>query len=155
MRIYVSKRDHNEGYHVGSWLTLPMCPDDLQKELNLIIGEDDECEIQDYVAPFHISKHRNPYLLNQIAELDAYDYERFVLLVNEGIDWDSALEGFEKVIFYKDMSLVDIARRLLEKGTMEDFPDATRRFLDVESVASALSIDGYIERDKGTFLYRQ
>ena len=155
MKIYVANlAKYNEGRLVGNWLTLPMDPDDLQKEINLILGTDEEYAVHDYEAPFPISEYSNPFHLNQIAELDEYALDRFAHLVNEGYDWDYAFDHYDDVVFYEGMDIRKVANDMLDDGCFGSIPDNIMCLIDVDRVVDLLVVDGYVETDKGTFYYQ-
>lgn len=155
MRIYVANlAKYNDGHLVGLWIDLPTDTEHLQKQITSILGSDEEYAIHDYEAPFNIPEYSDPFQLNQIAELDSYDLARFAYLATEGYDWDYGLEHYDEVVFYEGMRLTDVASDLLEEGCFGEIPESIKYFIDIDLVANALSIDGYLETDKGTYFYR-
>jgi hypothetical protein len=155
MNIYVANlAKYNEGHLVGKWLALPMDADNMQKEIKLILGTDEEYAIHDYEAPFPISEYSNPFHLNQIAELDESALDRFTYLVNEGYDWDYAFDHYDDVIFYEGMDIKTVANDMLDDGCFGCIPDSIMNLIDVDRVVDLLVVDGYVETDKGTFHYQ-
>ena len=152
MKIYVANlAKYVEGHLVGSWLNLPMDPDDLQKEINNILGSDEEHAIHDYEATFRINEYSNIFHLNQIAELDEPDLDRFAHMVNEGYDWDYAFDHYDDVTYYKGMDIKTVAGEMLTDGFFGEIPESVMDLIDVDRVVGLLEADGYVETDKGTF----
>ena len=154
MRIYVANlAKYNEGRLVGKRIELPIDPTDLQDEINSVLGTDEEFAIHDYEAPFSIEEYSDLHQLNQIAEIDESGLDRFTYLVGEGYDWDYALEHYADVTFYQGADLRAVAEEMLDEGCFGEISETIRVFIDIDQVAHALGIDGYVETDKGTFHY--
>lgn len=154
MRIYVANlAKYNDGRLVGRWIDLPIDPSDLQDEINSILGNDEEYAIHDYEAPFRVEEYSNPFRINQIAELDDVALERFTYLVDQGYEWDYALDHYEDVTFYQGASLRDVADEMLDEGCFGEIPESVRVLIDVDRVVDQLDNNGYQETDKGTFYY--
>ena len=64
-----------------------------------------------------------------------------------------ALRNHDDVIYYSDMTLEDVAYDLVEEGCFGELSETIKGYLDYEKLARDLSIDGYTENTKGTFLY--
>ncbi|WP_277057567.1 antirestriction protein ArdA [Trichlorobacter lovleyi] len=153
IRIYVaSLAKYNEGRLVGRWIDLPC--DDLWKQVEEMLDDDEEWAIHDYEAPFSISEYEDLDQLNEVAELEEeYDLPRLAYLVDQGYDLDQALEKYEDVTFYRGMSLEDVAVSLVEDGIFGTIPDNILCYFDFEKLARDLDIDGYDEQDAGVFCY--
>lgn len=160
IRIYLTNlAKYNNGMLVGKWLELPLDEEKLGKELREILGNDEECFITDYEAAFKIGEYENVFELNEFAEdlekLDEYDQEKiFYLLDCIGLTRKNALDTYDEVTFYPDMTLEDVAEELVEEGIFGQLSDTIKSYFDYEKLANDLSIDGYYETDKGTFWYQ-
>lgn len=160
VRIYLTNlAKYNQGSLVGKWVDLPLDPDELEKELKSVLGEDEEYFITDYDAPFIIHEYENMNDLNDFAEkldgLDEHDQHRVVhLLDTHGFDWEQALESYEEVTFYTGMDLADVAEELVEEGIFGDIPESIQGYLDYDKIARDLRIDGYYEKENGTFHFQ-
>ena len=154
MRIYVANlAKYNQGMLVGKWIELPIDPDDLKAGIQSVLGTDEEFAIHDYESPFLVEEYSNPYQLNEIAELDEADLDRFSHLVNEGYDWAYALEHYEDVTFYNGMDLRAVAEEQIDDGIFGEIPENIIPLIDMDRVANVLNNTGYVESEKGTFYY--
>lgn len=160
MRIYLTNlAKYNEGKLVGKWLDLPLDEDELKKELQNILGSDEEYFITDYEAPFEIEEYESPFELNEFAEkleeLDNYDQQKiFYLLEIIGYSREEAMEHYEDVTFYSGMTLEDVACELVDEGIFGELSDTIKGYIDFEKLARDLSIDGYYQTDEGTFWFQ-
>lgn len=160
VRIYPTNlAKYNEGKLVGKWLELPLPDDELKRELQDILGNDEEAFISDYEAEFKIEEYDNPFEINdfvrQLDELEEYEQEKvFYLLDTIGLNREEALENHEDVIFYSGMTLQDVAYELIEDGVFGELTDTIKGYIDYAKLARDLSIDGYHETPKGVFWYQ-
>jgi antirestriction protein len=160
IRIYLTNlAQYNQCKLVGKWLDLPLDEENLIQELHEILGNDEEYFITDYEAPFKIDEYENPFELNELVwkleKLDEYDHQKiFYLLEVIGCTREEALEKYEDVIFYSDMTLEDVASELVEEGVFGDLTNNIKGYIDYEKLARDLSIDGYYETEAGTFWYQ-
>lgn len=159
IRIYLTNlAKYNQGKLVGKWLDLPLDEENLRDELYDILGDDKEYFITDYEASFKIDEYKNVFELNylawQLQELDKYDQQKVSYLLDViGYSQEKALEKYEAVIFYPDMTLEDVASELVEQGIFGALTDTIKDYIDYEKLAQDLSIDGYNEIETGTFWY--
>lgn len=159
-RIYLTNlAKYNERRLVGQWVDLPQPEEDLETIVKDVLGTDEEYFCSDYEADFKIEEYENVYELNnfveRLDELDEYDRDRtFYLMDIIGYDRDEALEHYEEVVYYKGMTLEDVAYELVEEGIFGDLADTIKGYIDYQKLARDLSIDGYCETDKGTFWYQ-
>lgn len=158
-RIYLTNlAKYNAGQLVGKWVGLPLPESELTNQLREVLGHDEEYFITDYESPMKIAEYENLFELNnfvfQIEELDEYDQQKvFYLLDVIGCTREEALEKYEDVIFYPDMTIEDVASELVDDGMFGDLPDAIKAYIDYDKLARDLSIDGYHQTDQGTFWY--
>lgn len=154
MKIYVANlAKYNNGRLIGKWISLPIDSNDLQDEINSILGTDEEFAIHDYEAPFRIKEYSNPFHVNQIAELDESALDRFAYLVDQGYGWSYALDHYQDVTFFQGSDLKSVAEELLEEGCFGEIADSVMPLIDIDRVIYMLDVDGYVETDKGTFYY--
>ncbi|WP_214796616.1 MULTISPECIES: antirestriction protein ArdA [unclassified Exiguobacterium] len=157
--IYVTNlAKYNQGISSGKWLELPMDEDELQMELKLILGEDEEYAIHDYEAPFHIGEYESISRINEIAE----EVER------SGVDSEvlDAIAGALGSIFdaietvnngdyhiWEAESMEEVARQHYEETGMvreieEKLPHLVNH-IDYESIGQEMdSVGTYIEFGK-------
>lgn len=157
VRIYLTNlAQYNAGRLIGKWLDLPLSEEELSQAFRDVLGSDEEHFITDYEADFRIEEYDNVQELNRFAEsleaLDEHDQEKVIYLIESvGYKREEALERYEDVMFYKDMTLEDVAEELVEEGCFGNIADNIKCYLDYEKLARDLSIDGYHETEKGTF----
>jgi hypothetical protein len=158
-KIYLTNLvKYNEGRLVGKWISLPLTEETLTKELNEVLGSDEEYFITDYEAAFAIHEYENLNELNefvtQLYELEEYDQQKILYLIDV-IECPrvEALEKYEDVVFYPDMTMEDVAYELTEEGIFGEFSDAIKGYIDYQKLARDLSLDGYHETENGVFWY--
>ena len=177
VRVYLTNlAEYNAGCLKGKWLDLPLDEDEIEAAFKEVLGSDEEyvrnkvpdhtrnfdyeisqCFITDYEADFSIEEYDNFSELNsfveQLNELDEYEQEKVIYLLEQGYSRQDALEQQDDVIFYKGMTLEDVAEELVEEGCFGSLTDTIKGYLDYEKLARDLSIDGYHETGKGTFYF--
>ena len=158
VKVYLTNlAKYNAGELFGKWVDLPLTEEELDEELREVLGDDEEYFITDYEAPFEIDEYENLRDLNSFADelhiKTEYDIERIIYLLKNVVsnDWQYALEHYEDVVFYKDMTLEDVARDLVEEGLFGDISDNIKNYIDFELLGNNLSTDGYHETENGTF----
>lgn len=111
IKIYMTNlAKYNEGQLIGQWIDLPIDSDDLEEQINEILGDDEEYFISDYEAPFKISEYSNPFQINEqaglIQELSSSEEETLMLLLETSRfkDINEAIECLkhEQFIIYKE-----------------------------------------------------
>ena len=158
-RIYLTNlAKYNEGRLVGKWVDLPLTDEDLTRELHEVLGDDEEYFITDYESPIKIAEYENLVEFNnfvlQLEELDEYDQQKILYLIHViGCTRKEALDKYEDVIFYPDITLEDVAIELVEEGIFGSLADTIKGYIDYEKLARDLSIGGYHETENGTFWY--
>ena len=157
VRIYLTNlAQYNAGCLIGKWLDLPLTEEELDIALKEVLGSDEEYFITDYEADFRIEEFENLSELNtfveSLSELDEHDQEKVIYIINcIGYKRQDALEKIEDVIYYKGMTLEDVAEEMVEDGMLGTLSDTVKGYLDFERIARDLSFDGYHETTKGTF----
>jgi len=157
IRIYIANlAAYNSGILRGEWLDLPATADEISDTLKRVLGDhDEEYAIHDYEAPFAISEYDGIDAINEIAEAltDTTDAARFSYLLDQGYDKNYALDNFDDVTFYSDMTLEDVAAELVDDGCFGTIPDSLKNYIDYEAIARDLSFDSYCETTDGVFHY--
>lgn len=158
---------YNEGILKYKWLPLPCTEEELQEALEAI-GIDgmmyEEYFISDYetdIQGLRIGEYENIDSLNTFFEeyenLDEYDQEAFDAMIEAfGFSPKEALERVTSgdYVFYSGESLKDVAYALVDDGCFGDIPDSIANYIDYDSIAYDLEIDGYSETSKGV-IYAQ
>ena len=153
---------YNEGILSFKWLELPCTEEELQETLQAIGIDGTEYEeyfISDYeteITGMRIEEHENIESLNAFFEdyenLKEYEKEAFAAMI-EGLSFfpEEALERIESgdYAFYSGASLKDVAYALVEEGCFGGIPENIAKYIDYDSIAYDLEIDGYIETSKG------
>ncbi len=162
-KIYLTDlQSYNEGALVGKWITLPC--ENIHEELQLILktGEQvtkspnhEEYFITDYEADFTINEYSSLDKINELAEqfeeLDEQDLKKVKFLEWQGETTEQALELYNLVDVYEDMSFEDLAYELVENGCFGTIPDnALSSYIDYEAIGRDLSFD-YTELDGDLF----
>lgn len=149
--IYLTNlRKYNEGELVGKWVELPIFEDDLQEELDEVLGDDEEYFITDWEAPkgFDIGEYSNIYTLNKEAE--EYDYilekkffgneDALELALSEYDNNISRYESADVYIFSGDMS--DVVKEYLSTYPTENVPQIFLDYFDYEAYGEYLEESG-------------
>lgn len=146
----------------GEWITLPMDPEELKKELSSISNAmqdfDPEYCIHDFewTTEFdlrEIGENENIDELNEwiqeLANMDEYDQKEIAAIMEAtGYSFEDALEGKEagSYIFYPGMDLLEVVEELVNDCYFtKDTPDILTRYFDYEAFARDLGFDGYTE----------
>lgn len=160
IRVYLTNlAKYNEGRLVGKWIDLPLDTEELKKEVQAVLGSDEEYFITDYEAPFSVHEYENLRELNDFAEkldeLTESDQKKILYLIeNIGCEKDYALDHYEDVTFYSGMSLLEVAEELVDDGIFGDIPESIQGYIDYNKIAKDLEMDGYHETEDGTFHYQ-
>lgn len=159
--------NYNEnGADGGEWITLPMDPEQLKKEMAAISDAmhdyDPEYCIHDYEWTTEIELREINEMedimdlnewLQELASMDEYDQKEIAAIMEAtGYSFEDAFEGKEAgaYIFYADMDLLEVAYELVEECYFtKDTPDILTRYFDYEAFARDLSFDGYTETSHG------
>lgn len=149
--IYLTNlHKYNEGELVGKWVELPISEDDIQEELDEVLGDDEEYFITDWEAPkgFDIGEYSNIYILNKEAE--EYDYilekkffgneDALELALSEYDNNISRYESADVYIFNGDMS--DVAEEYISTYPTQDIPDIFFDYFDYEAYGKYLEESG-------------
>ena len=150
---------YNEGELIGKWITLPI--DDLDEVLEEIgINEEyEEYFITDYetnVAGLDIGEYDDIDMLNDIAEqierLDDDEIEIIDAFLQEGYNFEYAVDNMDDVIIYPDCSdMTDVAYEYVdETGLLDSIPDNLQCYFDYESFGRDMGYEGqFVFTDRG------
>ena len=166
MRIYVADlAAYNNGYLVGSWIDLPS--DDIEAEVQRVLDQgtsirvlegvydgvpSEEFAIHDYELPWHIDEWENLIDLNEDVRrydsLSEQDQKKVRFLISNGECIESALQLYELVDIYEDMSYLDLAYEIIDETW--DVPQHLQAYIDYEKFARELEMD-YIQFENDLF----
>lgn len=156
MKVYITDlAAYNNGFLIGKWIDLPMNEDDLQDEIKAVLREgayaceEDEHEeifITDYECDYmDIGEYDSLDELNQIAEemadLSEYDLKRYTAMRDAGYEHETALNQYEDVDLYENMSMLDLAYQFVDEGLFGEIPDHLQNYIDYDAIARDLSYD--------------
>ncbi len=145
---------YNEGELIGKWIELPMDSDELQAEIDEVLGEDEEYFITDYENDFgiRVEEYTNIHRLNEqaekLSEIVKYNSEE---VIKAAIDnYGSLEEAFEKleegdfsVLFDVDDE-EDLGYAMVDEGYFGiEVPDALRNYLDYETIGREATHSGW------------
>lgn len=157
MRIYVADlAAYNNGILSGGWIDLPS--DDIDAEVQRILDAgtsarvdagvydgvpSEEFAIHDYELPWNIDEWENIHDLNNAArkydELDDTDRKKVNFLVSQGDNIDKALQLYDLVDIYEDMSYQDLAEQIVDETW--NVPEHLEPYIDYEKFARELEMD--------------
>ncbi|SMP87567.1 Antirestriction protein (ArdA) [Epsilonproteobacteria bacterium SCGC AD-308-E02] len=165
IKIYITDLEaYNNGHLIGEWYTLPMgedslaeCNEDvLQAGRRAMHGDNainqphhEETFITDWECDYmDIGEYDDIYKLNEIAEelesLSNYDIKRYTAMRGNGYSHKDALQGYEDVDLYEDMTLNDLAYMFVEQGLFGEINEGIKNYIDYDAIARDLSFD-YVE----------
>ncbi|MFI8713230.1 antirestriction protein ArdA [Brevibacillus brevis] len=103
-----------------------MSREELEEQLQEILGEDEEYAIHDYIAPFHLGEYADVYATNEIvAVLTRFDSWAVVTLsecmdsVEEVI---RLLENGDNSVYFDVDNLCDVVEAMIEEGCFGPVP---------------------------------
>jgi len=93
--------------------------------------------------------------LNAMAEtlesIGDYEQQKLIFLTEyQGYSFDDALEKYEDVEFYPDMTLKGLAEQFVDEGIFGDIPETIQSYIDYDAVVRDLEHD-YAQTDAGCF----
>ena len=143
---------YNEGELIGEWIEFPIDDDELEQVFQRIgINEMyEEYFFTDWENAFDsFGEYESVNNINDIAqELESADLEIIEAII-EATDYSlvEALACVDDAIYYKNMTLVDVAYELVEE--CYDLPEIAQRYFDYDAFARDLRFDGYYEVSNG------
>ena len=162
--------NYNEnGADGGKWVTLPMEPEELEKELETIsaaMGDNDpEWAIHDHewttdIDLFDVSEYENIEALNdklqELEELEEWELEEVAAAIEAfGYEFLEAVDRQQRGYFtlYRNMDLTEVAEELVNECYFtKDTPDIFTRYFDYEAFGRDLRYDGYTETKYGVII---
>ena len=153
---------YNEGILSFKWLELPCTEEELQETLQAIGVDGKEYEeffISDYeteIPGLRIGEYESIEALNELFDtyenIEEYEKEAFSAMI-AGLGF-SPKEALERVTsgdyaFYSGESLKDVAYAMVEDGCFGDIPENIANYIDYDSIAYDLALDGYCETAQG------
>ena len=177
MNVYITDlAAYNKGFLIiGEWIKLGIDEDELNQTVKRILkmGEDtcrDGDVHQEYFLTdwegeefFQVGEYTNVYELNKevahFNELDLDDSQKkcvsFLLSMNICSNLDEALEKYEDVLIYEDMSFLDLAYQIVEEQyNLDELPQFVANYFDYDALARDLELEGfYHEMDGDIFFY--
>lgn len=160
MKVYITcLNSYNNGFLIGKWHDLDCTEEELTEAINEVLKEGQEatkelCEeyfITDYEQEhnlFEISEYSNVYELREkyelISDLSEDDLKRISYLTDHvNYSFEEALERYEDVIIYEDMTLEDVVEEYIEQTIdFSTIPDIINRNIDYKSIAYDFEISG-------------
>ena len=143
-KIYLSNlAKYNEGKLIGKWIELPCT--NLDAELKAILGDDEEYFITDWETDFlEIGEYSDIFLLNEQAEqadnFDETDIKKIKYLIEyNGCSFDEAIENYEDVELFEDMTMVELAEMFIAETW--EVPEHLAYYIDADKFARDLSMD--------------
>jgi hypothetical protein len=148
---------YNNGMLCGEWIDLPICEDKLNAIYNRYTADGrSDYFIADFEAPFDIRESSDIFKVNafvsELQRLSDYDQEKAIHLLNEGEDFESALDKLDDVIIYDCRTYEELAERQLEDGYFGPIPEALESYIDVSAIARNLKYSGAFEHTKSGFI---
>jgi len=141
----------------GKWISLPMEEDELKDILHTY----DERELfiadSEGFLSFDLNESENLVELNEfLLKLENLDEDsqlkcKFLLETLVVRDRDDALDKYEDVFFYKGMTLLDVARDMVDSGFFGDVNKEIEKYIDFPAIARDLEMEGYVETKEGVF----
>ncbi len=158
MRVYVADlAAYNNGILSGSWIDLPC--DDIWMEVQNILDEgtiarqienvydgyrSEEWAIHDYELPFNVGEYGNLDEINELAKkfdvTDESDKKKISYLIDyQGCTINKALEQYENVNIYENMSYLELAYELIDESW--DVPEHLQNYIDYGRFARELEFE--------------
>lgn len=175
MRVYITDlAAYTQAFLIGKWVSLPMEEDELSQTIKeiLIWGEEacsDENIHEEYFLTdwegeefFQVGEYTNVFKLNEevahFKELDLDDNQKkcvsFLIENNIVSNLDEALEKYEDVFIYEDMSFLDLAYQIVEEQyNLDELPQFVANYFDYDALARDLQLDQYTEINGDIFYY--
>jgi len=175
IRVYITDLSaYNQGFLIGEWIELGIDEDELSQSIKRILkmGEEackDGSIHEEYFLtdvdgeePFRAEEFTNVNELNKevarFNELDLDDSQKkcvsFLMEQNIVSNLDEALEKYEDVLIYENMSFLDLAYEIVdEQGILDELSQFISNYFDYEKFASDLELDNYTAIDEDIFYY--
>ena len=153
---------YNEGELVGEWIDFPIDEEKLEKVFERIGISDEPDENGIYYEEYFftdwecdiatgLGEYVNIEEVNDLAERLAECDEDIIGALGEyGYELEKALNKHDDVVFYHNMTLLDVAYQIVEE--CYNLPEIAERYFDYEAFARDLGFDGYYEARNGVIL---
>jgi hypothetical protein len=176
LNVYITDLSaYNNGHLIGEWISLPMDEDELSNKIKEILetgskacgyGEiHEEYFISDYEFEtdfnlLEVSEYSNPYKLN--SELENFEDKnenelKQISFMVEYLNYDLeyALDNYEDVIVYENMTLKDVVEEYLDQTIdFESLPQIIASNIDYDSIINDFEISGeYTVVENDVFYY--
>lgn len=144
---------------VGMWVNLPTAPENIHTAIKYCQDETgaEETIISD-AEGINCNEYSNIFEVNeqaeQIEELEEYEQEILEALINEGYNFEEALDIVQDgdYMYYDNCNdMTDVAYQYIEEtGLLNDVPDFMRNYFDYEAYGRDMSYEGhFIATDSG------
>jgi len=175
MKVYITcLASYQKGFLIGEWIELGIDGNELNQSIKRILkmGEEtckdgdihEEYFLTDWEGEefFQVGEYTNVYDLNEEVarfnelHLDDTSKQCVSFLMSENIvsNLDEALEKYEDVLIYEDMSFLDLAYDIVEEQyNFDELPQFVSNYFDYEKFASDLELDNYTKIDRDIFYY--
>lgn len=167
LKVYITDlAAYNQGFLIGKWVSLPMAMEDLENELLAVLKEgSDACgfneeheeyfitdwEFEDGINLFEVGEYSNLEEINfkceQLEDFTEDDLKKIAYLIdNVGFKFDDALEKYDEVIIYENMTLEEVVEEYIDSCyNLNDLPDIISRNIDYKAIAYDFSLSGEYE----------
>ncbi len=175
MNTYITcLASYQKGFLVGEWIELGIDEDELNQTIKRILkmGEEacndgsihEEYFLTDWEGEefFQVGEYTNVYELNKevarFNELDLDDSQKkcvsFLIEQNIVSNLDEALEKYEDVQIYEDVSFLDLAYQIVEEQyNLDELPDFVANYFDYDAFARDLELEGFYHKMDGDIFY--
>ena len=176
MKIFITDlAAYNNMELIGKWVELGIDEDELSQTIKEILewGEKvckdgsihEEYFISDVDAdgdePFTVEEYSNVYALNkEVARFNELDDDSakkcvsFLMATAIVSSLDEALNKYEEVCFYEDMSFSDLAYSIVEEQyNLDDLPDFVGNYFDYDAFGRDLELEGFYTKWNGDIFY--
>ena len=167
LKIYITDLSaHNQGNLVGRFVSLPMDEDELNNEIQSILKEgSDACgfnetheevfitdfEFDSEFKLFEVNEYSSISELNEkceeLAQFDEDDLKRIsYLLEHLNYDLEDAIEKYDEVTIYENMTMKDVAEEYIESTVdFSNIPAIVAQNIDYDAIARDFEIDSSYE----------
>ncbi|BFU77283.1 hypothetical protein ALC152_04980 [Arcobacter sp. 15-2] len=167
LKIYITDLSaYNQSFLIGKWITLPMCEEELQEEIQSILKEGSEAcgfnetheevfitdyEFETEYSLFTVNEYSSISELNEkceeLSQYDEHDLKRISYLLDHlNYDLEAAIEHYDEVHVYEDMTMRDVAEEYIESTVnLSELPDIVSNNIDYDAIARDFEIDSAYE----------
>jgi len=174
MRVYITDLSaYNQGFLIGEWIELGIDEDELNRSIKRILkmGEEackdgsvhEEYFLTDWESEefFQVGEYTNVYELNkEVARFNKLvdDSQKrcvsFLIEQNIVSNLDEALEKYEDVQIYEDISFLDLAYQIVEEQyNLDELPQFVSNYFDYDALSRDLELEGFYTEINGDIFY--